>query len=326
MVQFALFEVFAFSFTLSFLAVFFAVPFVIRNSRHVGLQGVDFNKKDRRKVPELGGIALVFGLSLGLLAAITLGYNTPALEKIFLLGALGTILLMGLMGIIDDLYVLKRRVKAPLPFFSAIPLSSVRAGSRIIDFPFIGPIHFGSFYPVIAIPLGVGGASNAFNMLAGLNGLEAGMGIIMATALSIAAFSTGAWEALILSLCLLASLLAFFHYNRFPSKVFPGDVGTYTIGATIASAAIIGNLELFGLVLFAPYFVEFLLKLRSRFQAQCFGIPDTKGILHSPPHIGSLTHVIMRWQPVTETQVVRVLLAVEAAAAVIALVALPYLI
>ncbi len=314
-----------FAFVLSLVAVFFAVPFVIRNSGKSGHVGLDKNKKGHPPIPELGGIAIVFGLSLGLLSAIAFGYNNSALDKYALLGALVTILLMGLLGIIDDLYVLSKRVKAPMPFIGAIPLSSVRAGSRIINLPLLGPINFGSWYPVVLIPLGVGGASNAFNMLAGLNGLEAGMGLIISAALAIAAFQTGATEALILSSCLFAALLAFYYYNRFPAQVFPGDVGTYTIGATLASAAILGNLELLGLFLFLPYYVEFLLKARTRFRGQCFGTPDERGVLHAPAQTASLTHYVMRWRALKEPQVVNVLLLMQLAVAILGLALLPWL-
>lgn len=315
-----------FSFAIALVATLIAVPFVIRNSARSGHVGKDQNKAGRPSIPELGGIAIVFGLSLGLLVAIALGFNNPALDKYLLLGALSTILFMGLLGIIDDLYVLTKRLKAPMPFLSAVPLSAVRAGTRIIDLPFIGTVNFGSWYPLAVVPIGVGGASNAFNMLAGLNGLEAGMGLVMSFALAVASYLTGATEAFILSASIFGALLAFYYYNRFPARIFPGDVGTYSVGAALAGAAILGNLELFGVVLFVPYFVEFLLKARTRFKLQSFGVPDAKGHLRPPgERNGSLTHMVMRWRPLKEAQVVNVLLLMELAVAVIAVALLPYL-
>ncbi|MDP2841599.1 MAG: hypothetical protein Q8O17_04910 [Candidatus Methanoperedens sp.] len=45
-------------------------------------------------------------------------------------------------------------------------------------FPFLGTLDIGLLYPLLIIPIGMIGASNAFNMLAGYNGLEAGMLIV----------------------------------------------------------------------------------------------------------------------------------------------------
>lgn len=313
-------EIILLSFLVAFLAAFSATPFIIHNSKRVGLAGKDQNKLSKPLVPEMGGIAIVFGLSLGLLSSIAFGYNSLPFEKIVvLLGALATILLMGLIGTIDDLYALKRRVKAPLPFLSAIPLSAVRAGTRVMNLPFLGSVNFGSWYPLLVVPLGVGGASNAFNMLAGLNGLEAGMGIVMALAIALAAFSSNAVEALLVAVSLLGALLAFFYYNRYPARVFPGDVGTYTIGATIACAVIIGNLELLGFLLFLPYFLELIFKLKSRFLAQSFGIPQKDGTLKPPERKNSLTHHVMALRPLKEYQVVALLLLLESMVAIFAL-------
>jgi UDP-N-acetylmuramyl pentapeptide phosphotransferase/UDP-N-acetylglucosamine-1-phosphate transferase len=59
----------------------------------------------------------------------------------------------------------------------------------------------------------------------------------------------------VIILCLVATLLAFLIFNRYPSKVFPGDVLT-------AIVAILANLERFAVMLFLPYYVELLLKAK----------------------------------------------------------------
>ncbi|MFH1106759.1 MAG: glycosyltransferase 4 family protein [Candidatus Micrarchaeota archaeon] len=315
-------EILLLSLLLSFAAAFLAVPFVMRNSRRVGLTGKDQNKPDRREVPEMGGIAIVFAISLGFLTAIALGYNNDGIDKVLLLGSLGTVLSMGLLGAVDDVFALKKSVKAPIPFLSAIPLSAVRAGHRIMNLPFAGSVNLGAWYPLAVVPLGVGGASNAFNMLAGLNGLEAGMGIIISLAIALAALHTGAVEALVISVSLLGALLAFLYYNRYPAKVFPGDAGTYTIGATIACAVIVGNLELLGVALFVPYFFELALKARTGLRGQSFGIVQQDGTLKPPAKKTSLTHFAMSVGRLKEPQVVGVLLAMECLVAVTALAAL----
>jgi len=44
--------------------------------------------------------------------------------------------------------------------------------------PWLGAIDFGLIYPLILIPIGVIGASNMINNLAGFNGMETGMGLV----------------------------------------------------------------------------------------------------------------------------------------------------
>jgi len=41
----------------------------------------------------------------------------------------------------------------------------------------------------------------------------------------------------------IAVLIPFFHFNKYPSKIFPGDIGTLSMGVLIACIAIFGSLE-----------------------------------------------------------------------------------
>jgi hypothetical protein len=58
------------------------------------------------------------------------------------------------------------------PIIAALPLMAIAAGETTMFIPFFGIINLGIIYSLIVIPIGVTGASNAFNMLAGFNGLE----------------------------------------------------------------------------------------------------------------------------------------------------------
>jgi UDP-N-acetylglucosamine--dolichyl-phosphate N-acetylglucosaminephosphotransferase len=156
-------------------------------------------------------------------------------------------------------------------------------------------------------------------MLAGLNGLEAGLGFINAITLLIIAAILGEIEVVIIMLGLMGALIAFMRFNWFPAKIFPGDSLTLMVGAGIAAAVIIGNMEKIGLLLFILYFVEFILKARRKFQGQSFGVPQENGTLHAPAHIDSLTHVAMRLGKgrLNEQQVVMVLLGLQVVVAII---------
>jgi UDP-N-acetylglucosamine--dolichyl-phosphate N-acetylglucosaminephosphotransferase len=150
--------------------------------------------------------------------------------------------------------------------------------------------------------------SNATNFLAGFNGLEAGMGSVLHLALGLYALINGRTASAAIALSFAAALLAFLRYNWYPAKVFPGDL-TYTIGATCVCVAVVGNIERYAILCFAPWILEAFLKLRSRFKAESYGILQQDGTLKPPPtKIYSLTHLVMRLRPLREWEVSLILI------------------
>jgi UDP-N-acetylglucosamine--dolichyl-phosphate N-acetylglucosaminephosphotransferase len=161
--------------------------------------------------------------------------------------------------------------------------------------PFIGSVNFGLFYPFLIIPLIVTIYNNAFNMLAGLNGLEAGSGLIISLGLLILAIMTGNTLVIILTSLLSVCLSAFLIFNFYPAKIFPGDITPFLIGSTLSSAIIIGNMEKIGVIIIGLYYLEFILKLRGRFKAQSFGEVQKDGSLKPPyKNTYSITHLVMK--------------------------------
>ncbi len=77
--------------------------------------------------------------------------------------------------------------------------------------------------------------------------------------------------------------------------MLPGDSLTYFAGAAFVSAIIIGNAEKLGILLFIPWIVEALLKLRGRFKVRSYGDLQRDGTIKAPyKEIYSLTHVVMK--------------------------------
>ncbi len=298
-------------FVSSFLLTYFITPIMIHKIAKRGIVGQDMNKFSRPQVPEMGGISIILGVSLGIITAtlISTYFGFFSLDLTVLFASFLTIILVGFIGVIDDLIGWRQGIRqwqhALFPLFAALPLMAVNAGTHQIVLPFIGGVSLGILYSLLLVPIGITGASNAFNMLAGFNGLEAGMGIIIVSTLSVIAALYGKPEALVIGISIVGALLAFLRYNWFPAKVFGGDSLTLLIGAGIATISIIGNMEKVGLALIALYWVEFLFKARHNFQSQNFGIPDRHGFLRPDPKGGSLTHVMMSLGNFTEVQVVR---------------------
>ena len=275
-------------FATSFLVTFLLTPLWIRAAPHAGLVGRDMNKHDKPTVAEIGGIPLVAGFTSGVLTyiAISTFYFKQNGFLVLILAALLTVLSITIIGIVDDILRwkigLKQWQKPLLTLPAALPVMAVNAGQSSMILPFIGSVDLGIIYPLLIIPIGVAGAANGFNMLAGYNGLEAGMGAIILTTMGLVAWKTGETWVTMLAFSMVFALIAFLRYNWYPAKVFPGDTMTYSVGALIASVAIFGNMEKIAVLLFIPYILDFFLPLRAGLKVEAFAKPNKDNSLEMP--------------------------------------------
>jgi len=272
---------------ISFVLTVYTLPKWILKCRQVGYLWEDMHKINKTKnVAASGGVIIVISFILGVLSYIAiktfiLGQDDRTLQ---IFSLLTVILILTLVGFIDDVLGwahrgLSIKFRLFLAFMASIPLVVINAGTKIIDVPFIGLIDLGLFYTIILIPVGIAGAATTYNFLAGMNGLEAGQGIIILSFLSFVAYKTGAPGLTVVGLCMVASLIVFYFYNKFPAKVFPGDVLTYAIGALIAGLAILGDFEKIAVFVFIPYIIETVLKLRGKLEKQSFAKVNNDGSL-----------------------------------------------
>jgi len=219
----------------------------MKTMRKRGFTGRDIHKKERPEIPEMGGIAVLIGLSVSGIASSIL-YQDKA---VVYLSFVSTVLIAGAVGIIDDIRPLNARLKPLLTMSTAIPILVTGMYTPNIVFPIIGGTRLTRVYPVL-IPIVMAVTSNAVNMMDPFNGVMAGTSSIITLTLFIAAIIFGYQDAAILSCALLGPLLAFFYYNRYPSRVFSGDVGSLSVGAALGAIAIIGRLEVVAVVAFMP--------------------------------------------------------------------------
>ena len=212
-----------------------------------GVTGIDVHKRDLPVVPEMGGIAIIVGLALSILGAILIQPE----KLVFLASFLFTVLIAGAVGIVDDLKTLSARMKPFLLLFAGLPILLMGTYDPFPVFPLIGATRLTIIYPLF-IPIAIAVCSNAVNMMDPFNGTMSGTCTIVTIALLASAVILGRSDGILLSLCLLGPLLAFFYFNRYPSNVFSGDVGSLTIGAALGAIAILGRLEVVVLVAFIP--------------------------------------------------------------------------
>jgi UDP-N-acetylglucosamine--dolichyl-phosphate N-acetylglucosaminephosphotransferase len=301
----------------SFVTSFFIFPIIIPRFKRAGIVGKNMNNGRQEEIPEMGGIIAANGFAAGIIAAITLRtfFNIFLIVNLTsILAALATVLIVVIIGIFDDLVPIRQSVKAILPAFAALPLMALKEGYSLINIPYIGLINCGICYSLVLIPLGITGAANAANMLAGFNGLEAGMGIVIVVSLSIIAYSLGEITALIILIAALGALLATLYYNWYPAKILIGDVGTLSLGAIIATAVIIGSFEAAGVIIVIPYFVDFLIKAKNRFPARNWWGKYKDGKLYCPDSgpVGLCQLIMKVCGGISERNLVLVLMGIEA--------------
>jgi UDP-N-acetylglucosamine--dolichyl-phosphate N-acetylglucosaminephosphotransferase len=211
------------------------------------------------------------------------------------------ILFGGFMGLLDDWMDLKWRYKAFMPLIAALPLIYLARADALrttISLPLIGTIQFGNWYYFLIIPLIVMIVTNTINMLGGLNGLETVCPAIVITALMTLSQS---YLILMLGPLLLWLTLAVLNVQ---GKIFVGNAGSFAIGMTIASFAVITDLKLSLLISILPYIFNSSLILLTVFLTRKRAKVTFDGKKLVSDHRRSLVTLLTYHRPLTERQTV----------------------
>jgi len=291
----------------SFLASFALTPVVARWALARGFRGRDLHKRHTHEVAEQGGVGF---FSVFLAAALVYAALEHPEPWYFLALAAGAA--MALLGYADRLRRLGAAEKLGLPALLSLPVAFYLW-------------QYGAPTAVVLLtPLLFTSACNFTNMLAGFNGLEAGVNGIATLALGAAALLSAERDAAALLLLLGAAMLGFLPHNFYPARVFPGDVGTLPVGAVMfVTAAFSGMLAELVLVLL-PHTLDAMLKFASagimtrESQKPTLLVNDK---LHPPPGGNlSLPRLLLRLRPMHERTLVLCMYGIELAAAALAVV------
>lgn len=209
-----------------------------------GVVSVDVYK-GRRDVPRAGGLiamaAGVFGLLLLSLSDNKLWY------------VVAVVLLIGLVGLLDDIIDVNEAVRVIVPLLAAVGLYF--AVKLHMTLPLMGTFYSPSWLAVLAIPV----MTNAYNMLDPVNGFLPLSNAIIAASLTIGALIRGNVEAAYAFSVHIAASMALFLYNRYPAKAFNGNVGSYFLGAEIATLAAVYDMVAQLVFASMPYIVNGIL-------------------------------------------------------------------
>ncbi|MGK9043768.1 phospho-N-acetylmuramoyl-pentapeptide-transferase [Mammaliicoccus vitulinus] len=217
--------------------------------------------------PTMGG--LTFLLSTIIVTIIALFYVEQVGPLILLLFVtIG----FGLIGFIDDYIIVVKKNNQGLTskqkFFAQIAIAIIFYIVSVIlpnyDFETAINIPFTdwslplSVFYIIFIVFWQVGFSNAVNLTDGLDGLSTGLSIIAFSFYAVLSFILDKPEIGLFCLVMLASLIGFLIYNKYPAKVFMGDTGSLALGGIFATISIMLNQEITLLLIGLVFVIETL--------------------------------------------------------------------
>jgi UDP-N-acetylglucosamine--dolichyl-phosphate N-acetylglucosaminephosphotransferase len=234
-------------FLTTFAVTFLSTPVIARFMKSHGITGKDVHKIGGPEIPEMCGMAILFGLSVG---ATGYAILVPGSER-EAMAFLGATLIAGSIGIVDDRHPLGPKTKPLLTAIACVPILLLGTYVPYPNLPLIGEARLTIVYPLL-IPLAIAVTSNAVNMMDVMNGVMPGTVAIIATMLTGILIVAGEWKIAPLSAGLVAAMLALFYFNRFPAKVFSGDTGSLAVGAALGALAILGRMEMVVVIALMP--------------------------------------------------------------------------
>lgn len=222
---------------------YFLIPKIAKLLKKHGMKGIDHHKKDKPEIAE--GAGMVFSLSISLLLLLTYVFHS----SVDVLYVVLISVLFGLIGFLDDVGKIDLYKKLYLSLFAGVITIAFFFGSNITFLIF-------SFLFVVVI-------GNAINIFAGLNGLEIGLSVLVGFFMAVLSFIEGLMIPFYIFLSYFVLVSVFLIYNKYPSKVFPGDSGTLFTGGLFASVSIVYGLYPYLLILLVPHITDCILKFFS---------------------------------------------------------------
>ncbi|MBO5199396.1 MAG: phospho-N-acetylmuramoyl-pentapeptide-transferase [Lachnospiraceae bacterium] len=210
--------------------------------------------------PTMGGIVILLSVT----AAWLLLGRKGGESHIVLAVMLG----FGMIGFLDDyIKIVKKRsmgLTAPQKFAAQLIVTAVFAWyvtartevGSMVEIPFSGGMYLelsGWYVPFVFVT--ILGTVNGANFTDGLDGLAAGVTLLIATFFSVMA--VGLDSGLPQITCAVSgALLGFLLYNTYPARVFMGDTGSLALGGFVAATAILMRMPLFIPIVGAVYLAE----------------------------------------------------------------------
>ena len=230
------------AFTLSLVFSLLLTPLIRNMAHHFNLVQAPEGGRNihKRPIPRLGGIAILLAMWAPLIGIFLWNNDiSTALrdDTSLLISLVGGTLILGFIGIWDDLVGVRAIIKLMAQIAAALVIYFSGIQIDVITVPLLGVWDLGIldlpitvFWVVLVI--------NAVNLIDGMDGLAGSV----VTVAGFSLFVMGVMEENILSALLLISMvggcLGFLVYNLNPASIFLGDTGSMFLGFILSTAAV----------------------------------------------------------------------------------------
>jgi len=203
----------------------------------------------KQGTPTMGGL-LVIGVVF-LLWGIVLAFLPPEQRDDFIpqtIVPMGALLAVGLLGAIDDLvnvaYGFGIRGRHKLVWQAIVGLAGAlyvqrHFGVTGILIPLVGEWEIGATLFIALAAVAIVGMSNGVNLTDGMDGLAGGTVVFAFLSFAFIAIARGFPWLAVFCAAVVGAVLAFLWYNVHPAEFFMGDTGSLSLGASLASVALV---------------------------------------------------------------------------------------
>ena len=257
------------------------IPLLKKNVKQRVSTYLEKKHKAKDGTPTMGGIifiipTIIATIILLLLGKIEMTHNLLIVIFVFIAYAL--------LGFLDDYLIIKRGNNIGLTEFQKLAGQILIAliffyvymksgADPSVDMHTFGiKINMGWFYGIFILFMLVA-SSNAVNITDGLDGLAGGLSLMAFLALGLISWYSGydgAEAIAIFCFILVGTLLGFLLFNTHPAKVFMGDTGSLSLGATLASVALLTKHEVTFIVIMGVFIFETLVCIIQTFSMIVF--------------------------------------------------------
>lgn len=219
------------AFLIGLVLVYVSIPVIVRISKEKHLYDEPGERRLHKVViPNLGGVAIFIGISIATLLSL---HQFEFIEFRYIQASM---IILFFIGIKDDILIISPRKKFIAQVLCALILI-IPGGIRftnlhgilgLYEIDYIGSV-FISLLAIVAI-------INATNLVDGIDGLAASIGIFSSVIFGIKFLITSNEDYTILCSAIIGSLLAFLWFNVYgkTNKIFLGDTGSLILGLLIS--------------------------------------------------------------------------------------------
>ena len=259
-----------------------AFPWFIRTMREKSQTVRDYYKPGNVQLANNAGILTLFAVFTTIIVVplvfrllYKFEFDFPREFTALDTAILMVMLLYAFYGVLDDYLNVGRFSKVLIPLMFAYPLVLALSGwepwvplageisldAFNVTVPEVGTLTGSMMLRYIIVPVYIMVVANLKNMHAGFNGLQSGTALIILTFIILKAWKDNSLDSMFTVAALIGAQIVFFWYNKYPSRVLEGNIGSLAVGAAIGSALVVQHYLFAGMVMLMPHIINFLMYL-----------------------------------------------------------------